>query len=326
MKIFTKLSCCCNCLTRNNIEISIIIVSIIGFIFSIIGMAVIPWGYTSLCMEIFYLLSLILFFYSFLVSCIIKLLHKIKIKETKMTFCNINALIIAFACIVSILLNIFIAFGLFPDLKNKKIIEKTEIIESNGNIKMIQNKEKLTTNKELTFAIFSIIINLLLWIILLFLWVSEIIRLKYKIEGSYNNYIIEQKNISMNGSMKPVLNVIGHDKYGFPIYAKKSEDKIHIDKSRSESNYKLYNKYNYKYDIETNNVLRYSYKEKFGPKTDGYRNYKLVDPFNKIKEEKKEKYIEKYIENGAPNPYYSNFENKSALNISSYNNSINPGY
>ena len=318
MKIFTKLSCCCNSLTRNYIEISIIIISAIGFIFSIIGMALIPWGYTSLLTEIFYLISLILFFYSLLISSLIKLSHKLKLKEKKMTFCNINALIIIFACIISILLNIFIAIGVIPDLKNKKSIESVEILEPNGDIKMINNEEKLATNKQIAFAIISIIINLVFWIILLFLWVSEIIRLKYNIQSSYNDYIMEQKNISINGSIKPVLNVIGHDKYGFPIYAKKSKDKFQIEKSKSE--------YNYKYDIETNNILRYSYKEKIGAKTDGNRNYKSVDIINKIKEEKKEKYIEKYIENGAPNPYYSNFENKSALNISSYNNSINPGY
>ena len=324
MKIFTKLSCCCNSLTRNYIEISIIIISAIGFIFSIVGMAVIPWGYTSLCMEIFYLISLIFFFYSFLIACLIKLSRRIKIK--KMTFCNINTLIITVICIISILLNIFIAIGVIPDLKNKKAIENIEILGPNGDIRIINNEEKLASKNQLAFAIFSIIINLIFWIILFFLWVSEIIRLKYKIEGSYNDYIIEQKNMHINDSIKPVLNIIGHDKYGFPIYTKKSEDKIRIEKSKSEYNYKLYDKYNCKYDIETNNVLRYSYKEKYGAKTDGNRNYKSVDVNNKIKEEKKEKYIEKYMENGSQNPFYSNFDNKSALNISSFNNSIKPRY
>ena len=40
----------------------------------------------------------------------------------------------------------------------------------------------------------------------------------------------------------------------------------------------------------------------------------------------KEKYFEKYMEGNGANPYYSNFGNKSILNISTMNKSINPGY
>ena len=48
---------------------------------------------------------------------------------------------------------------------------------------------------------------------------------------------------------------------------------------------------------------------------------------HKYKTEKMEKYSEKY-NNGADimYPYYSNFENRTELNRSSFNNSINPGY
>jgi hypothetical protein len=71
--------------------------------------------------------------------------------------------------------------------------------------------------------------------------------------------------------------------------------------------------------------LKYSYKEKYFNRND-FKKPNSVDEIHKIKEDKKEKYIEKYIENGAPNPYYSNFDNKTALNISKIVNSINPGY
>ena len=326
MKIFTNISCCLNSFTRNCIELSIIILSAFGLLISIIGVAVIPWGYTSKAMEVFYLLSLILFFYSLIFPCIFKLSRKIKVNENKMAFCKINAFIIACACILCIFLNIFTAIGTIPDLKNKKSIENVEIIEPNGETKIITNEEKLATNKQLGFAIFSIIVNLILWILLLFLWIAEVIRLKYKIEGSYNDFILEQKNVSTASSQNPALNIIGHDKYGFPIYSKKSDDKIQLEKSKSEFNYKLDDKYNSKYDIETNNILAYSYKEKCPSKTLRNRNYKSVDAIHRLKQEQNEKYFEKYIENGSPNPYYSNFENKTALNMSTNNNSINPGY
>ena len=298
MKIYTKLSCCFNSFTRNCIEISIIILSAIGFLLSIMGMAVIPWGYTSSAMQVFYLLSLILFFYSLLIPCLIKLLLKIKINENKMNYCNINAFIIIFTCLISILLNICVAIGAIPDLKNKKIIENIEITEPNGGIKVINNEEILATKKQLAFAVLFVIINLILWIILLFLWIAEVIRLKFKIEGSYNDYIMEHKNNSVSGSEKPVLNP--------------SED--NPKKFRSELN------------LETKNILRYSYQAKYGsnPIRNKNKDNKSADVIHKLKEEKKEKICEKYIENGELNPYYSNFQNITAINISSVNNSINP--
>ena len=295
MNIYTKLSCCFNSFTRNCIELSIIILSGIGLLLSIIGMAVIPWGYTSTAMQIFYLISLILFFYSLLIPCIIKVLRKIKINED-MNYCNINAFIIVCVCILSILLNICVAIGAIPDLKNKKVIKNIEILEPNGDIKITSNEEIIASKKQLTLTVLFIIINLILWIILLFLWIAEINRLKYKIEGSYNDYKL--KNISVNCSEKPVLNQI--------------DDKLQI-------------KYKSEFNIETKNILKYSYKAKYGSNTFRDEKYKSVDAIHKIKEEKKEKYLEKYLENGEPNPYYSNFQNITpSLNYSSANNSINP--
>lgn len=325
MKNLTKILCCFNYFSRNCIEITIILLSIIGLILNIIGMIVIPWGYTSRSMQIMYLINLIFFAYSLIITLIIKFLRKKGIYEKIDFFFKINAFLIICASIISIFLNIFISIGTIPDIKNQKITENIEIVEPNGEIKIINNEEKLASNSQLGYAIFSLMINLILWIILLFLWLSELIRLKYKIKGSYNDYYLERKNNpSFDTSQKKVINVIGHDKYGFPIYSSNINEKQQMEKSKSEYNYKLYNKYNSKYDIEANNILRYSYKEKYNPKTSRNKNYKANEL--KLKKEKKEKYIEKYIENGAPNPYYSNFENKSALNISVANNSINPGY
>ena len=81
-------------------------------------------------------------------------------------------------------------------------------------------------------------------------------------------------------------------------------------------------------DTENNNILKYSYKEKFNVKNYRKPSYKSVDlPYDKFHQ--KEKYIEKYIEDAEiTNQYnskYSNFPNKTILNISRVNNSINPG-
>ena len=82
-----------------------------------------------------------------------------------------------------------------------------------------------------------------------------------------------------------------------------------------------------KFESDKKNILRYSYKENYINK---YKNCNSVDDIHKSKtridKDEKEKYFEKYMEGNGANPYYSNFGNKSIHNISTMNNSINPGY
>ena len=189
MKKITKILFCFNSLTTTTIEIIIIILSTIGMILSIIGMFVIPWGYTSKIIEVFYIITLILFVYSLTLSSVILFSRKKKSGDKIIDICMINCFVQICTCVLSIIFYIYITIGTFPDLKNKKSIESTEILGPDGEIQSISKKEeKLTSNGELAYAIFSIIINLIIWIVLLLLWISELIRLKYKIEGTYNNF------------------------------------------------------------------------------------------------------------------------------------------
>lgn len=331
MKKLTKIFCCFNSLVTYLIEILIIILSTIGMILSIIGMVIIPWGYTAYSMKIIFLISLVLFIYSLIIPSFFLFLRKKKY-NAKIIYISLgNIIILLFSCILSIFFYIIIAIWTIPDLKSKKTNEN---FEGNEDIeKLIKNGKKLVSNGKLTLSIFLIIINLILWIILLSLWASELVRIKYKIEGTYYDYINNQKilttTISIESSQKNDLNLIGHNKFGFPIYINK-RDNIKILKSKSDFNYKPFSKFDNKNinDTETNNILRYSYKEKLKESNIKIFEYKSVDQIQKLENEKKEK-KEKYIENytkGAVNPYYSNFENKTGLNVSNCNNSINPGY
>ena len=74
-----------------------------------------------------------------------------------------------------------------------------------------------------------------------------------------------------------------------------------------------------RFDSEKKNILKYSYKEKNCNSVDDIHKSK-----NGIEKYEKEKYLEKYLEGYGANPYYSNFGNKSILNISTMNNSISP--
>ena len=99
------------------------------------------------------------------------------------------------------------------------------------------------------------------------------------------------------------------------------------DQFKNENKDILNNKTLNKFDSEKKDILRYSYKENY---LNRYKNCNSVDDIHKSKagidKNDKEKYFEKYMEGNGANPYYSNFGNKSLLNFSTMNNSINPGY
>ena len=281
MAITPEILFCFNSLTTKFIEIIIIFLSSFGVIITIIGIAVIPWGYTSRVMEVLYIISLILFIYSLEIPIFILFICKKKLNENILKIYIVISRIAIFASIFSILLYIIIAVGVIRDLNNNHKIEN----KGQNSIKEVTNKEKdLVSKGELTYAVLSIIVNLILNIILLLLWISENYRLKYKIEGTYNDYIYIKKStvsasVSLENSKENEYNVVGHDKHGFPNYFKKLEDKLQYKQSKSEFNYKPFNKClgDNKNDTETNNILRYSYKEKFNEKYNGKQDYKSVD-------------------------------------------------
>ncbi len=154
---------------------------------------------------------------------------------------------------------------------------------------------------------------------------SESIRIKYNIYGSYNDYKINMKNLEMKNPRESGFTLVGHDKYGSPIYAKKERGIHQFTTSNSGYIIKSIEKYKNS-EIETNGIFRDSYHDKDNINMYRKRSYKSVDIVQKYKTEKMEKYGEKYNGVDICNPYYSNFENKTELNRSSLNNSINPGY
>ena len=329
MKTPFKLLCCLNSLKANVIEILIIVLSSIGLIISVIGVIIIPWKYTSNVMESFYITSLIFFVNSLVASIIIFHLRKKNNLEKSTIVCFFISFFELFVCILSILMYIFIAIIVITDLHNKKKIKNIERLDPETGITYISRSDegKVVSEGELTFSIISIVINIILWIILLFLWISDLIRIKYKINGAFNENLIKV-NKSNNNLKNLELNIIGHDKFGFPIYSKKNGGNLEINRSKSNFNYKPKEKDIFKFDNENKNIFKYSYKEKFNGNSYRKPNYKSVDLYhNKFRQ--KEKYIEKYIEDAETtnqyNSKYSNFHNRTILNITSYNNSINPG-
>jgi hypothetical protein len=94
-----------------------------------------------------------------------------------------------FLCIFSLFINLFTAIGTLPDLReynNKKDTNDNEPI--NGSTYNSGNNEEsyLVSNGELSYGIIYLVIIIFEWLMLIFLCISDLIRIKLGINRSYN--------------------------------------------------------------------------------------------------------------------------------------------
>ena len=324
MKKCIKYLYCFNSFSAKKIEIITISISFFAIILTIIGLAIIHWEYTSRVMKTFYVLSLIFLLIFIFVSSLflylrIKQIH-ILTKNTKIIQIAIVICFLEFfLCIFSIFIHLFLIFGALPDLRK---YNKGEDEQNNSNV----------SNGEFSFAIVSLIFNIFIWIVNLLLCISEFIRIKEGIDGSYNVYL--QEKYSEENAKKDLNIIIDQSQYENTHIKKKEDilpDKL-FNKKENGINSPLKdlldnddkcnaNISDNKHNLEQKNILRYSYKEKHSCK-----NYNSLDDARKEKNDKfdKEKFFDKYLEGGGANPFYSNFGNRSLFNGSTMFNSLNP--
>ena len=342
MRKYIKYLYCFNSLAAKRIEITIISISLFGVILTIIALAVIHWKYTSKVMKVFQVLSLIFFFILIIITSFFLYLRN---KYTTIKYITISILLCfleIFLCIFSIFINLVTAIGALPDLREYNNKKETNIYEqANENVNTYENNDGsfMVSNGEFSYGIIYIIFIIFGWIVLTFLCISDLIRIKLGISGSYNSYIKLQN--TQDNAQENTQENSKTDINTFQVYRK--EEEKYYDKSRekkengmtkqlsdqfkNENKDILNNKTLNKFDSEKKDILRYSYKENY---LNRYKNCNSVDDIHKSKagidKSDKEKYFEKYMEGNGANPYYSNFGNKSILNFSTMNNSINPGY
>ena len=337
---------CFNTLSANKIEIIIISLSSVGSILTIIGLAVIHWKYTSKVMKVFQVLSLIFYFLLIGISSFFLYFRKKNNINKYITISLFLCFLELFLSIFSIFISLFTAIGALPDLKkNNKREVLNDLYPSENNDNEENTGDYLVSNGEFSYAIIYLIINLFIWMVLLLLCISDLIRIKLGINGSYVDYLNENKN---EENIKKDININSlnsmNNKFGYPV-DKKEEEKLYdkygekkengmntssIKKLNNDIKNNITNNSFNLYDVEQKNTLKYSYKEKFVKEHTRNKNYcNSVDDIHKSKianqKYDKEKYLEKYLEGYGANPYYSNFGNKSFLNVSTMNNSINPG-
>ena len=312
---------CLNSLRAKSIEIFIIILSIFAIIICIFGIIFIPWIITSDAMEVLFIIVLILSVLSLIVvSIILHLRNRRKLSKRITKILIIVVICMIFVCFLSLILLIVLSFVTFSDIDKKQQSTIMEVIEETGEVQNITNVEETvakTWEKIITIIFISIL--LVLWIFLLFFWVSDYVRFIFGIEGSFKEFLANENNRQLKHPIKYGLNVIGHDKYGFPIYGKQVGNKLKIKGVKNTFEEKKGEKINYsgKYFDENGKInVKYYSKSSHSPT--------LEKTNEKIKE--KEKYLEKYYDGENIYQNYTNFENKTILNFEDNNNSINPGY
>ena len=307
---------CFNHLKALTIEIILLVLSIILLILGIVGIIIIPWKITVRVSAILFYISLIFAFLSIMISLILIYLRKsYKLNKRAIKIVIISVIAFVFLCILAMVSLLVISFALFSSLNNKERITIKEIIEETGEVKKIRNVDRdIATSAEKVMSIIIISIMILLWIILLFLWVSEYIRLIFNTDKSYVDYVNYEKQRQLKHPIRYGLNVIGHDKYGFPIFGTQIGNRIKIKgvKHKYENKYsQINNSGKYVEDDGKINIKYYSGSTQV-PMSQEQQNQMMQE---------KEKYMEKYYFQN-----YTNFDNKTIINLDYLNNSINPGY
>lgn len=312
---------CFNSLTSKCIEIFMIVMSTISIIVGILGIIFIPWEVTSEAMEILFILILLFSVLSLIIASIILYLrNRGKLSKRKKKVLIIAVICMEFICFASLIILIVLCFMLFSDLNKKRHSTIMEVIEETGEVQSINNiEESIAKNWERVLTIVFLSIIIAIWIFLFLLWVSDYVRFIFGIEGSFKEYVANENNRQLKHPIKYGLNVIGHNKYGFPIYGKQVGNKIKIKGAKSTFDEKIGEKINYsgKYFNE-NGKINVKYYSKYANSTSQEKANE------RIKE--KEKYLEKYYDGENIYQNYTNFENKTILNFDDNNNSINPGY
>ena len=319
---YIDLLLCFNSLETHTIELLLIILTSIAIILGVLGIIFIPWKVTYSSMEILFIIGFIFIILSIIIVIIIfylRIRHKLKKSISRIII--ISAICIVFICFITLILFVIIAFITISDLNNKETTRIEEIIEQTGEIKnvtIIENDMTTKTKRVFSILIISIIIAIIIFLILL--WVSEYLRLIYGTDLSYKDFVRKQKASVLKHPTLNGLIVVGHDKYGFPIFGKQRGNKIIIKGSKTKIEKVITEKTQPRNYFDTEGKINLRYYEKYH-----YR------PIEKVKEKEnetfgeKEKYLEKYYDGENIFQNYNNFGNKTILNFEDNNNSINPG-
>ena len=172
-KIEKKIFCCLNSRKSKHIDYILLLMNFLCFIPYIIFFSLMSWEYISEIYRTLVYLDFCFLFISIMINIIFIYMRRKNIINFQMNgfalFLSILIIIISFSALV---INCIFSINILSELKalNKKILN-------------YNSKEK---NKLL---IISIISTDIMWPIILFLWLAVFVRIKYKTDNTYYNYL-----------------------------------------------------------------------------------------------------------------------------------------
>lgn len=253
-----ELLCCLNNQTAFCLEGTLMVVILFGLIMKILGVVFIPWERTSSIMHLLFIICMIILIglelMSVTVGCIFGSIKKKISTNKKYSLFIVGILGLSFSFLCS-LFEIMVLFVTSSDLKEfNKDLYKYEYDESNNVTNVEYLEDKYVTNGELVLSVIILIIITIVFIVLFFLWISETVRIKLGIRGSYTNYLkhVCKNNCQSDNNItekefypytkgkekgnEKGISIVGHDKRGNPIFGKQVDGKIIIQNDLNLNN------------------------------------------------------------------------------------------
>ena len=174
ISIYKFLFCCLNSKKTKNIEYFLLLVNFLCFIFYILFFSTMSWSFIPILYKFLFYINLCFLFISISLNIYFIYIRGKKLINTKMNTIALSlAILIVLISILSILINITSSYNIFSQIKNL------------NNQKIIFYKSK----KDNVLSILSIIAIDLIWVLILFFWFADLIRIKIKIEDTFYNYL-----------------------------------------------------------------------------------------------------------------------------------------
>ena len=183
MKTTSKfLFCCLNSKKTKHLEYILLVVNCFCFLFYILFFSTVAWNYIPLLYRLLYSLNLF-----FLLTSITINIYFIHIRKKRLINSRMND--IAFSLTILIIIICFIAIIISCTSSYKIFFSQVQTL----NDKIILYKSK----SEKAITIISKILTDIIWFFILFLWSADFVRIKIRIEDSFDNYV-KRKSFQYN--------------------------------------------------------------------------------------------------------------------------------
>ena len=175
-KIAKKIFCCLNSRKSKHIEYILLLTNFLCFIPYIIFFSTISWEYINEINKSLVYINFCFLFFSIIINVLFIFMRRKNIINFQMnSYALFLTVFIILISLSALILNCIISINILSELKSLHL--------QNKNLLNYNSKEKTKLYK------ISIISTDIIWPIILFLWLAVFVRIKYKTDNTYYNYL-----------------------------------------------------------------------------------------------------------------------------------------